>query len=264
MTKSFHEPLLDAFTDRATPLQNIFRFSMIKPFYYASSVWLHEIRVSLLVVELSKIAVGLGIVINAEKARLTALVHDDAEIVMGDIQQGHKQYMTSQQLQEVDAQEATAIKKLAASSPLQLGDFIYEELLTDVLHKTSIEAQLVSYADRVDAYCESLHELFGGNILAVYPVLTYDRLLATYPNKFPDLKTLFAYKDSPLTNYKQMLKTDVIDLSLAAQLNKPHTRESIFSPTNYAVYNTWRSLILQGVSTEGLEYLSNRRQEAKL
>lgn len=264
MTKNFQEPLLDAFTERSTPLQNIFRFSMIKPFYYASSVWLHEIRVSLLVVELAKIALELGVMINTEKARLTALVHDDAEIVMGDIQQGHKQYMTPQQLQEVDMQEAAAIKKLAQSSPLRLGGFLYEDLLTDVLHKTSLEAQLISYADRVDAYCESLHELFGGNILAVYPVLTYDRLLATYPNKFPDLQTLFAYKDSPLTNYKQVLKTDIIDRSLAAHLNKPHTKESILLSTNYTVYNIWKNLILQGVPTEGLEYLLHRKQEVSL
>ncbi|MBL8030853.1 MAG: hypothetical protein JNK33_00805, partial [Candidatus Doudnabacteria bacterium] len=133
MTKSFHEPLLDTFTKRTAPLQNIFRFSMIQPFYYASSVWLHEIRVSLLVVELSKIATKLGIAIDTEKARLTALVHDDAELVMGDIQQGHKQYMTQEQLQELDSQEATAIKKLVESSPLQLGEFIYEDLLADVL-----------------------------------------------------------------------------------------------------------------------------------
>lgn len=234
---------------------------MIQPFYYASSVWLHEIRVSLLVVELSKIATKLGIAIDTEKARLTALVHDDAELVMGDIQQGHKQYMTQEQLQELDSQEATAIKKLVESSPLQLGEFIYEDLLADVLHKSSLEAQLVSYADRVDAYCESLHELFGGNILAAYPVLTYDRLLATYPNKFPDLQSLFVYKDSPLTNYKQMLKTDVIDLSLASQLNRPHTKESLLLPTNYASYNTWKEIILQGAPIEALEYLLTRRQE---
>lgn len=259
MTKDFHEPLLDAFTERAKLLQNIFRFSMIKPFYYASSVWLHEIRVSLLVTELSKIAVELGIPVNTEKARLTALVHDDAEIVMGDVQQGHKLYMTPQQLQEVDMQETAAIKQLVKSSPLQLGNCIYEELLTDVLHKTSFEAQLVSYADRVDAYCESLHELFGGNMLAVYPVLTYDRLLATYPNKFPHLQPLLAYQDSPLTNYKQMLNTDVIDLSLALHLNEPHTKESILLPTNFATYNAWKKIILQGVPIEGEAYLLQRR-----
>ena len=68
-----------------------------------------------------------------------------------------------------------------------------------MLHKKTIEAQFVSYADKLDAYNESLHEIFAGNISLLESVMFYAQAFANFPKKYPALADFMADKTSPLT-----------------------------------------------------------------
>lgn len=54
---------------------------------------------------------------DSKKAITLALIHDDAEMITGDIQLGHKQIMTLVQLKKIEENEKRAIEKLSQVFP---------------------------------------------------------------------------------------------------------------------------------------------------
>ncbi len=247
--------------EREEKLRNIKRYSMFDVFYYRPTLWHHSLRVSLLVNEFSEVVKNNLPALDLEKAKVLVLVHDDAEMITGDIQLGHKQQMTEAQLKEVENNEIAAIEKLAAMYPKEIGGYNYKDLLFSALNKNTMEAQLVSYADKLDAYCESLHEVLGGNISALRAVTNYVGVLKNLKEKFPDLKPIFQNKNSSLnttdfyTDPWRSHKENYIDLG------KPHTPETISKETEFIIYNTWKKLVLDNLGAEGLKILTGQNEK---
>lgn len=243
---------------REEKLRAMKRYSMTDVFFYRSSLWHHALRVHLIVNELGRVLQPAFPKCDWRKTSVLALVHDDAEMLTGDIQLGHKQVMTPTQLQQVHDNEAMAIKVLAKDFPREVDGYVYEELLSHALDKDCIEAQIVSWADKVDAYCESLHEVLAGNMLALRSVINYARIDIEFKHKYPALKPLFEFKHVPLTNIG--LRTDMwhVHRSSYTWLNKPHTRQSIQRETEFSFYNTWKKLILENLGQEGVKVLTTR------
>lgn len=246
--------------EREERLRQIQRFSMFDVFFYRSSLWYHTLRVFLIINELAPLAEKTLPNCDLAKARILALVHDDAEMITGDVQLGHKQAMTKEQLKKVDDEEAGAIEKLGHIYPESVGGYNYKELLYHALRKDCIEAQLVSYADKLDAYCESLHEIFGGNILALRAVLNYSNLFSRFGDKLSSLKPLLTDADSPLINLN--LRTDQwrVHQENYKHVNRPHTLESIQKDTEIPIYNTWKRLVVNGLGDEGVEILTTQKE----
>lgn len=258
----YKEPLLEKFIGREERLKNIYRFSIAEFFRYRSNLWYHELRVSFLTVELCKIATKLGFKLDFEYARLLSIVHDDAEMVTGDVQLGHKQHMSREQLADLDKQEELAIEKLSEEFPERVGHYVYKELLLDALHKRTLEAKVMKYADRLDAYGESLHEVLSGNLTALRPVLTYTLLLATYSETFPELMTLFEYKESPLTNYSSKRWPDRISLTHYEKMGAPYSKVSLSEKTDLLFYDEWKQLQLDNLGEEGVRLLVEESSKA--
>jgi hypothetical protein len=215
----------------------------------------------LLVRDLTPIAAAIFRKFNADKAQTLALVHDDAEIITGDVNFAQKRRMTKAQLRQVEQNEAAAIEALAERYPEIIGGFSYKALLCHALHKDCIEAQVVSYADKLDAMCEAAHEVYGGNIIGLEPLLFYQRLLSTYAHVFPRLRPLLCYTDSPLTNFDwNITMEDIVHERHVKLFNKPHTAESIAARTILPPYNRWRELILAHMGEEGLSKLTVQRE----
>lgn len=245
---------------REERLRAIKRFSMFEVFFYRSSLWHHTLRVFFITNELSLIAKRFLPEYDAEKASMLALVHDDAEIITGDVQLGHKQLMSETELQEVDVREVEAIKSLSQEFRQNIGGYVYGDLLHNVLRKDCIEAQLVSYADKLDAYGESLHEVFGGNISALRAVVNYVTTLENLKKKYPRLISIFDDKDSPFTNLS--LRTDPwrVRRENYSYLNKPHTTESVKNKTEFPFYNSWKNLVIKELGKEGVEILTTQTE----
>ena len=147
----------NGFTGRTEELKKVKRFSFCKIMMYQTDLDIHSQRVFWIAEALLPFAVKSLNNFDPEKARTLALVHDDAEIVTGDVQLGDKLKMTSEQLQTVHDNEAEAVLKLSERFPKTINNYRYQELLNHALHKDCIEAQFVSYCDKLDAFGETFH-----------------------------------------------------------------------------------------------------------
>lgn len=250
--------LLKNFPAREEKLKSIYRYSMFEVFFYRSNLWDHAQRVALIVKEIGPLAYQLLPEFDVEKAFVLALVHDDAEMITGDVQLGHKQRMSAQELQQIDDEEARAIEQLVGQYPQEVADFSYEALLLQALHKDTIEAKVVSLADKLDAYCESMHEVLGGNISALRSLLMYEKILATFDQKFPELQPLLASKASPFINWQRRTHKDYVPRDIYQHVNRPHTVESIGIETDFSMYNRWRQLVMENVEN-GTELLTQQK-----
>jgi len=243
---------------RQEKLQAIKRYSMTEVFFYRSSLWYHSLRTAFMVDALLELATNLLADFDGKKAYILALVHDDAEIITGDVQLGHKQLMTDAQLAEIEHNELKAIEALSQEFPPTVMGYNYQKLLLHVLRKDCVEAQLVSYLDKVDAYCEAMHEVFGGNISGLRSVIGYIDTIRSIKQKYILIAPLFEHKDLPLLNIG--LRTDMrrVHWRNYVHLNKPHTPESILLETEFSFYNSWRDLALKNLGQEGVRILTEQ------
>lgn len=166
-TSSKQREIKELFRDfhgRDDDLRTVTRYSVYDVMVYRTNLYTHSHRTAALVRAINPHATAVLDGYNPKKAELLALVHDDAELIFGDVQAGNKSKMTPQQLQEVQEQEARAIKKIAKRFPKYIGEFVYEQLLEEAANHSSIEAHVVSYADKYDALGEAYHEIWGGEL----------------------------------------------------------------------------------------------------
>jgi 5'-deoxynucleotidase YfbR-like HD superfamily hydrolase len=235
------------FTDfpptREEILKTIMRYSMFDAMYYRTSVWTHAHRVLGLLEEILPIVGQHFPSFDPEKARVLALIHDDAEIITGDIQAGHKSRMTPEQLAQVALNEETAVEQLAERYPKTIHGYNYKELLQHAARKDCIEAIIVSYVDKVDGYCESMHEVLAGNLSFTRAVIFYVDIFANFPIKHPELKDFLKSKDSPIINIKDRIPLLEVKGNRFASFGKPHTEESLKFETDFPFYNTWKKFI---------------------
>jgi 5'-deoxynucleotidase YfbR-like HD superfamily hydrolase len=246
--------------NREEKLRAIKRYSMTEVFFYRSLLWHHSLRVALIVDALSEIARSVFLDFDKEKACILALVHDDAEIITGDVQLGHKELMTAEQLEGVRQDELRAIETLSQEFPKVVDGYSYKELLLHALNKDCFEAQLVSYADKVDAYCEAMHEVLGGNISALRSVIAYITTIDAVKRKYILLAPIFERKDSPLLNIGFRTDPKKVHWKNYLHLNKPHVPESIVLETEFSFYNAWKKLILEKLGQEGMDTLTVRTE----
>ena len=233
---------------------------MFETMFYRTSLWLHSHRVSWLVEELIPVAKKHFKTFNPRKSIAIALVHDDAEIVTGDYQAGHKAIMSKAQLAKIKKEETSAIRELLKRYPAEVEEFVYSDLLYDAMEWRSLEAQVVVYADKLDAYCESIHEVLGGNISFIRAVIFYNKMLANFEKKYPKLQLLLKDQDSPLTNLDKCLNPMKIKISNYKVFNKPHTKQSIKALTEFPFYNIWRKITIQRFGNEGLKVLIEQKE----
>lgn len=250
--------------EREATLREVFRFNLFETMLYRSNLWMHEHRVSWITEEVSALLAPY-LSFDAEKARTLALVHDDAEIITGDVQAGHKAQMTAEELAAVDRAEEEAIEELARTYPETVNGYSYKMLLTEALKKDTIEAQIVSYADKFDAYNEGLHDMLAGNLTLLTSMVFYTRFFAQVKSRLPLLAdALEAAPKSPyiLPFIQSPVPGDQVTVSDYRLFSgKPHTTESLRIDTiRYPFYDAWKCLVLEKGGAEGEQWLLTQRE----
>lgn len=243
---------LNSFSGREEALSAIKRFWIFSPMYYRSNVFEHSLRVSWIVQEITPLAREVfGSGFDEDRAVLTACIHDDHEIVIGDVQGSQKHAMTTSQKSEFRTTEELAIIKVASRFPEYIGQYRYQDLLTDALEMKSVEAQIAMFADKVDGFGESLHEIYAGNETFVHhltdptfgvivtPIEYYIPILSSFVSKHTELVSLFR-KSFPLFS-----SPDIIDFTKIARTHHPHTPATLDAPTGYLHYDEWKRIILK-------------------
>lgn len=227
------------FDGRKEELEAIKRFNSLQPMYYRTNDYSHSQRVLWLVEELLPSAVSAFPDIDSELVRTLSLVHDDPEIIIGDIELDQKLKMSAEELQQLEHDEAAAIEILSARFPKTINGFNYRDLLYHALRKGIIEAQLVSYADKKDAYGEGRHEIEAGNELFIPSAQRYDTIFKCKQTRWPLITSLFK-RDHPFLN--DMVEQD---LEAIAKKGKYHTPESIYLPSGNPAYDCWKKVTME-------------------
>jgi hypothetical protein len=242
--------------EREQKLRSIYRYSLFETMLYRSNLWQHSHRVLWIVEKLLPLAGQYFPALDHEKTRILALVHDDAEMLTGDIQAGTKARMTEDELKKIEEDEVAAVKSMVKSYPDTIHGYSYKELLLHVARKDCIEALIVMYADKLDAYCESLHELLAGNITILRSIMLYDETFALMHKKFPELAEFLRDRTSPFTYLRNVLSPEKVKRARYALFGIPHTEASIRTETDFPFYNEWRILVLNRAGVEGMQWLT--------
>ncbi|MBU0964620.1 HD domain-containing protein [Patescibacteria group bacterium] len=248
--------LFQDFTDREKLLKRVTRYDMYKPMFYRSNLFTHSQHVAWIIHDLApNLQQAFGDSINIAKAIIMALVHDDLEIIMGDVMSSHKENMNPEQTKELHQTEKKAIQEISKKFPEKVGPYNYIKLQLEANDLTTLEAQVFKYADWTDALAEALHEVYAGNTAFAINVSDkygknstafeyYIPRLTDFAQTYPKTAALFQ-TESPFLEKPKMLNFLEI-----AKNNSPHTINSIINSVNYPLYDHWKQIIKQYAAPE--------------
>lgn len=257
---------LNFFQGRETGLRSVWRYSLYSKMWYRTNLWTHSRRVAWMVEEMIPTAQRVfGDSFDPKRAVALALVHDDAEILFGDIQAGNKAKMSNEELEKIKQQELDAINELASGYPAMIGGYSYKSLLLEAVEKKSNECVLLNWADKYDAFCEALHELYAGNVAwtvnveneygkIALPTEYYMDYFRSFQKKFPTSAELF------LEGSSWLLVPQEPDLSLIIKSASLHTETSLVTPKGYTAYDQWVALTLREGTSEDRADLVIRKE----
>lgn len=186
-------------------------------------------------------------------ARTLALVHDDAEILTGDVQLYDKERMGREELQALAQGEKAAIPKMIQKYGARANGYNYKELLTAAKEKDRLEAQFVSFFDKFDGAGEAWHEVWAGNQHFVVPACEhkhdggYVRRLLEFTTKYPAMARFFERFPDYIP--------EPFDFASVAKQSNPHTADSLQNDSGYPPYERWKRTIMK---REGVSLLVTR------
>ncbi len=237
-------------TKREEKLSKIIRYNLYSPMYYRSSILDHSKRVWLITKTLEPFTQKAFKNLDIKKLGLLALVHDDIEIIIGDIQAGNKSKMSKSQKKELYDQEKKAVLALSKIFPKSVNGYNYQKLLESATKIDCRESEIIQYFDKLDAFGEALHEIYAGNkefvtnIINQYgkvphPIEYYLDYFKNFLNKYPKMKAFFQ------TNPPIPLIPQEVNYIKIIQSSKLHTKKSIQNTTGYIHYDFWKNIILE-------------------
>lgn len=250
------------FTGREQALKKIIRYHRYSPMFYRTNLWQHSHRLAWMIEDIAPVIQSVYPHFKKEEAQLIAMVHDDLEIILGDIMLGEKLSYTAEQKNALEEKERNAIYEVSKQFPPLLGKYVYRDLLLRYqnLNPQDLEAVVVKYCDKYDAFGEALHEIYAGNEIftrayeahLTSPIDAYLSILQTFETKYPVFEPLRK------TQHPFFLAPLTIDPVPLAQQGQLHTSESIETPSEYLPYQIWKQIILTHGGTEGKLWLTTK------
>lgn len=241
---------------REENLLNIKRYHKFKVMFYRTNNLVHSRRVLFLLEEILPIIKMLYPNFDEVKAKLIALHHDNHEIVLegGDIPLQYKLMMSNEELSDLEQKEILAVEMQSKSYPKHIKGYEYKQLSMHAIFKDCIEAQIVSFIDKIDGYCEAIHEVLAGNAVFLEPIINYN--LKTFNNlnvKYHLIKKVFELKEywfdlGIVVDLKEFFEN-------GSKGTKPHTIETIKKKTVIPSYEKWKEIT---ISKFGINLLINQ------
>lgn len=195
-------------------------------------------------------------------AGIASLIHDDDEIENGDAQLGQVVNLSPEEKRRLESKKMAGIRRLGRRYPNEIGGYSYGALIWEMHRKDTPEAQLISWLDKIEGACESIHEALSGNRLFITqpalgveaPCLLYPKLLTDFPNKYPALRGL-RESGHPLFSVPPDW-----DFEEIVQNGRLHTPESLGRVTGHPIYDAWKEIILNRFGSEGVWMLTCQRE----
>jgi hypothetical protein len=252
-----------AWRNREEDLQRVKRYHKFEVMFYRTDLLIHSDRVQRILKELLPYATPFYPNLNWRLALLISRFHDDYEMVSerGDVPLQFKLQMIEEggkELSILEQEEIAAAEFLSRSyrNPI-IGGYRYKDLLMHSILKDCPEAQLHSFADKMDGYGEALHEVLAGNTCFLEPVMTYlARIFNDLPGKFPLIQEVFKFGNGHFS----FPVIDLIDYfekgNIGSFLHTPKTIES--KKTKISHYEFWKKVTLS--MPNGLEILTKQKE----
>lgn len=248
---NFNEINLDGFDGREEALERIKRYihEITSVMFYRTNDLIHSRRVLWHLEEaIPDILAVHSDDFDVDFARTLALVHDDLEIITGDVQLYDKEHMSDDQRGALAKEEINAIPRMIEMFNEVANGFSYAELLTAAKEKKRLEAQFVSFCDKFDGAGEAWHEVFAGNNYFLRPAGGtngqsggYVRRLNDFATKYPDMIRFFE-------RFPHYLPTP-FDFQSAAERGKLHTETSLQGDSGYLPYERWKRTVMKREGT---------------
>lgn len=232
--------------NREDDLSQLKRYHKFDVMFYRTDLAIHSKRVEALLRKLVPIINFYYPNLDIKKALLISKYHDDYELVLkgGDISLQTKLQMNDEQHADLNRKEKIAAEKIAKYYPKKIKGYKYLDILFHAINKDCPEAQLHSFIDKIDGYCEALHEVLAGNLIFLEPVINYQaKSFNNLKENFFLIKNLFNQKDSHLFNFPVI---DLIEFFQKGNIGaKPHTVESIARKSFIPHYEEWKRVTLE-------------------
>lgn len=242
---------------REENLERIKRYHKFKVMFYRTNNRIHSKRVLALLEEIIPFVVKIYPDFNVELARLIAIHHDNHEIIMkgGDISLQLKLNMKyngdNKGLQELHQEEILAVERLSESYPKKIKGYDYKRIALHAVFKDCTEAQAVSFTDKIDGYCEAVHEVLAGNNIFLEPVINY--LSNTFDDlvkRYPLIEEVFGIKNVWFDTKSVVDLRDFFEDGLLG--SEPFTKETIERKTVIPQYEMWKMVTLKNFGVQEL------------
>lgn len=258
---------LEAFPGRTADLLAMKRWERYPLMFYRTDLHVHGRRIACSLIAAMPSVAGVFPQFDIEYAILLALVHDDAELVMGDFQSSNRVLMTNEELSALESKESRAIEVVAARYPEDIRGHHYRALLTDILDVRTPEAQVIKYFDKFEGYAEAMHEVYAGNVTFFErPPTEYGtppNPFEYYGGLFPKLKDTYKALASLLKSGAPFFDPDFSnDWEQVGREGALHTAESLAIPKGYQPYDSWIGAQLASGDPEIIESLTVAKEHA--
>jgi 5'-deoxynucleotidase YfbR-like HD superfamily hydrolase len=250
------------FFRREHELTSVIRYHKYPVMYYRTNLWKHSNRLTWLIDTTADSVRAAHPTYNAGRAKMIAAVHDDAEMIIGDVQFSVKLTMSAEEIDAHSKKEVAAIEALAKKYPKTVGGFVYEDLMKcyEATSPNDLEAVVVKYMDKMDAYCEAYHELRAGNTTFrngsgsddITPIDSYEQYFhITFQNAYPIWQTL---KNA----HPFFHPLSIGDTQPNVRPDTPHTAQSLQEMAPSTHYNIWKNATLMYGGGTGREWLTDK------
>lgn len=243
--------------NRESNLREIKRYHKFKTMFYRTDDLIHSKRVKSMVIEYSSFIKELYPEYDVKKAAFIATHHDDHEIVMekGDIPLQLKLMMNEEELNDLHSDELAAVDLVSQYYPKKVGGYFYKNILLHAVYKDCIEAQFVSFVDKIDGYCEALHEVMAGNNVFLEPIINYNI------HTFNKVRSKYYLLEKAFESEHNFFNFEVVDLKEFFQDGEigpaPHSVESIKRKTLIHHYEEWKRITIKNF---GVNILINQTE----
>lgn len=246
---------VDLWKNRERNLENLKRYGSFSVMFYRTNLLIHKKRLRAILERILPTAISIYKDIDPELTLMIAEHHDDFELTLegGDISLLSKLKMTSFELGELKQKEILAAKKIASLYPKEVSGYDYYSLLLHAIHKNCKEAQLVSIADKIDGYCEAIHELLAGNTIFLEPVINYvTKTFVAWPKKLSLVKKIFL-TDDPFFSFPVVDMSEYFDSGRSSL----HSKLTVQKKTGIPQYELWKEVT---INTLGIEVLTTQKE----
>jgi hypothetical protein len=245
--------------DREKMLAEVVRYHKIEVMFYRTNLRLHSKRVPRIVKALMPRVLECYPDIDPDLPPVISIVHDDPEIITGDIPLQLKLLMDETAHAEMKQKEIAAAEYLdECYGRRRVRGYRYLDLVMQAILKNSIASQVNSFADKTEGFSEAIHELLAGNMAFLQPVMNYiSKTFNDLPGNFPLIKDVF--RDGGGGSYFRFPVVELLPYFKDGKIGAfPHTKESIKRNTGILHYELWKKITLE--MPGGLELLTKQTE----